>query len=91
MSRPITGESYRYPPRKVADADHRAAVNALAEDIRRDEKARRRRRRLLTLHPEQEDRGDRLMRYLERERARRQNYIRSHLSVDTVTVRRKKP
>ena len=93
MSRPTTSEdrAFYYPDKRLADDDHRRMFEAESAAIERDAAAHRRRRSILAVHPEREDSGDKLLRYLERERARRKRYLSNHLTVNTITVRRAKP
>ena len=93
MSRPTTSEdrAFYYPDKRLADDDHRRMFEAEAAIIERDAAAYRRRLSILAAHPEREDSGDKLLRYLERERARRKRYLSNHLASDTSTVRRAKP
>ena len=93
MSRPTTSEdrAFYYPDKRLADDDHRQAFEAESAAIERDAAAHRRRLSILAAHPEREDRGDKLLRYLERERARRKRYLSNHLTVNTITIRRAKP
>lgn len=92
MSRPTTSEdrAFYYPDKRLADDDHRRMFEADAAVIERDAAAYRR-LSILAAHPEREDSGDKLLRYLEREKARRKRYLSNHLSIDTITVRRAKP
>lgn len=93
MSRPTTSEdcAFYYPDKRLADDDHRRMFEAEAAAIERDAAAHRRRRSVLAAHPEREDNGDKLLRYLERDRARRKRYLSNHLTVNTITIRRAKP
>ena len=93
MIRPTTSEdrAFYYPDKKLADDDHRRMFEAEAAAIERDAAAHRRRRSVLAAHPEREDSGDKLLRYLERDRARRKRYLSNHLTVNTITIRRAKP
>ena len=93
MRRPTTSEdrAFYYPDKRLADDEHRRMFEAEAAVIERDAAAYRRRLSILAAHPEREDSGDKLLRYLEREKARRKRYLSNHLSIDTITVRRAKP
>ena len=93
MSRPTTSEdrAFYYPDKRPADDDHRRMFEAEAAVIERDAAAYRRRLSILAAHPEREDSGDKLLRYLERDRARRKRYLSNHSTVNTITIRRAKP
>ena len=83
-------QGYRAEDRRIVEDDLRRAIDANAAEIRRDARLQKL-RRLSPGRRKKACRLDELYSYLERERARRERYIREHLTAESITVRRAKP